>query len=53
MAAVAVFYMTTLLLLFGKFYLGAYLSMKTKTKNKKKEENRSYIKDENKNKKQS
>ena len=50
MPAVALFYMTTLLLLFAKFYLGAYLSPKKKSQHRK-QENGSYKQDENKNKK--
>ena len=50
MAAVAVFYMTTLLFLFGKFYLGAYIFSKPKSKVKKNEDGL-YVNDANKNKK--
>ena len=51
MAAVAVFYMTTLLFLFGKFYLGAYIFSKKPKSKVKKNKDGLYINDENKNKK--
>ena len=53
MPAVALFYMITLLLLFSKFYLGAYLSPKKKPHDGKQENRRLYKKDENQNKKMS